>query len=346
MNKARIYLLTFGTSPQINFLKDVCDEYSLESKVIDFYDFNNSITITSRGILLNNELIKAPSIFYQIGINADYLTVPESNIFSYNFSNFNDNQLILEQLKSQALSLINFAKNQKGFFVINNPTDIFNLSSKLLQFKLFDSMGIKHPDFILTTSLKEINKIYSLTNSEYLLWSYPHNNTPIKSLKKKNITRLISTSNEMPVIFFETIIGKQVKIWFFNNIPMLSCIIENPYYNIDSTAMLEKYYFFEPGSSFFELGNNLNTKFSGFYEIRAIINEQNELFVYNLDLSPDFMILGELGKNFLARELIISMQKLAGYNLVNNKPLPKAESRDTIFLNRMYESLFAIEESN
>jgi hypothetical protein len=110
--------------------------------------------------------------------------------------------------------------------------------------------------------------------------------------------------------------------------------------------MLEKFSYHKPGKSLYNLGENLKKHFKGFYEIHGIIDENGDLTIYNIDLSPDFMYLGSQGQKYLACEFLISLLEKFNINVENKVEMPEAESRTGVFLGRMLESLFAAEGAN
>ncbi|MDT3741159.1 MAG: hypothetical protein RO257_16845 [Candidatus Kapabacteria bacterium] len=346
MKMPKLYLLSKGKSSQIDLIYYLAAEFNIKSFLIDIYDYNHSITLNQVGIIIDGETVISPAIFYQYGLSADYLTVPDYTDNRKNWTYFQDSQPILEQLNSQALSLMSYATQQKGCITINNPVDSFDLKSRLIQYKTLKSLGLNTPEFILTNSLSalKITEIYN--NSDNILWSYPDSDSPIKSLKKINLNKLLNDKTDIPYLFMSQVSGTEVRAWFLDDKPLLACSIKNPEYDVDSTEMLEKFTYHKPGKSLYNLGESLKKHFKGFFEMHGIIDENGDLTIYNIDLVPDFMYLGSQGQKYLACEFLISLLEKFNINVENKAELPETESRIGVFLGRMLESLFAAEGAN
>ena len=346
MKIPNLYLLSRGKSSQIDLINSLAAEFNIKPFLIDILDYNHSITMQKECIIINGEKVISPTIFYHYGLSANYLTVPDYTYNRRNWTYFQDSQPILEQLNSQALSLMSYASNQKGCITINNPVDSFDLKSRLIQYMTLKSLGLNTPEYILTNSIAALKKTDFYSNINYILWSYPDSDSPIKSLKKMNLSKLLNDKTDIPYLFMSQVSGTEVRAWFLDNKPLLACSIKNPEYDVDSTEMLEKFSYHKPGKSLYNLGEILNKTFTGFYEMHGIIDENGDLTIYNIDLVPDFMYLGSQGQKYLASEFLISLLEKFDISVENKVEMPEAESRTGVFLGRMLESLFAAEGAN
>lgn len=346
MSKPVLYIFTKSRKRQAILVSEICRELNIKSQIINIFELKTDISLTFENIFINNKKISKNAILYQIGIDAAYLNNFDCDYEITNFTYFQDFQPIIEQNLSQLMSLFNIASKMEKIYVINNPFENFNLQSRLFQYRLLRKIGFDVPDYILTNSLNEIleSEIYKLNQS--IIWSYHTYNSPFKSLKKENISKLFSENRSLPFMFYSQVEGIEIRAWFLDSIPLMMCKVIKPFYDINSKDMLEKYEYYKPVSRLIEIGNKLFPLFKGFYEIRGIIKNDGSFYFYNIDISPDFSILGEKGRKFLAADLLINAMKNVGINIENKYLLPDMESRDSIFLGKMNEALFAAEEIN
>lgn len=339
---SRIYLVTPEENRQISLLAKIAKRYHIPVMVVQQNKMPN-ITLSDEHVTLNRKTIKAPASVYQYGISPDYIAIPGEFDISQNYSVFQDSQIAREQQLSHIMSILEVLSRNEGIYVANNPMRRYDHSGQIAFLLKMAENHVDIPEFLLTNDIDQYKKSV-LVDEEVLWWRYPIAKSPIKSIEKRNINKLISATRDIPILFMKEVEGSFLRLFCIDDKPLLVVRQFASEYS-DKREGLEKFEYYPPSKIVNNFTKMVAEYIDGFYEIDGIVDDDGRFWLIRYDPDPSFMFLGDSGKNYLASVLLDYLAKKANIKIRINAEIPQSDERKTLFLTRMIDTLIEIEKS-
>lgn len=319
-----------------------CLQQGIDCTELYFNNFDK-ITIERENVIINGKAIEHGTIIFHSGFFPDFLTVPPTNLI-YDYTLFNDTQLSQEQLQSHYLSTILTLGRMKDNVLINDPFKLFGLSSILTPLAALKSHGYPIVDFISTNSYK-LFTASDLASQKEVLWSYNTFDSPYREISTKRVGEILNGKNSLPFMFYRKDRGDLVRIWFFRDVCLFGAKIINPVYEYPEER-LEKFEFIPANETTEKVATDLYEFFDyDFYSIDILVNEESQIIVYRYNPMPMWDYLPPEVQKFGVENLLNAFRKLIGLEKIPTSILPEEGKRSPIFLTRMMEALFELNET-
>ncbi|MFP4681514.1 MAG: hypothetical protein ACLFQB_13655 [Chitinispirillaceae bacterium] len=324
------FILTLGTSEQINLLQKAAQKQNTECRILDLTSEELCISLRDERISLGSHEVTEDDYFYS-DINPEFPFIPPVSEEG-NRRYLDDSYISRQQKMSQAFSLLSMISRKKQ--LLNNFEQLYTLFSQIDVLHRLEKTGLCIADYCITDNQSCFNRSQISENSE-LYWSSVEHQSPLKRIERAKITELLTAGNIQPYIFRRITPGVPVRIWLIRGRPVLAALITLPG-GPKENVHLEQYQYIADLNFFKADSEIIHREFAlDFVEIFGTVNpDSQQLVIYGLDPQPSFSELETTGKEWLAQRLVASM---CGFPFSGGTP--ENGERPTVYLNKMLQPL-------
>jgi hypothetical protein len=336
MRSARLLLVGAAADAQLAALRILAERHGIRCETVTADGPEPTLlTVGTHRLEVNGEALSANDVVYTHGVRYDLPALPPAAPLDVQL--LQDRHIAAQQRASLLWSLLSAAEAELGSGRMINAWSCSNaLASAAHALRAMQQAGLPVPPLLLTNSLRALRTSATHGSQPEVLWSFPDEGVPLRSLSRKRWPELFR-GHELPLLLLPPRTGDTLRAWVLHGRVQLVARVEAPQYAVQMRG-LERFTYLAPDPQLQAIARRVYELF-GLEIFELLLGESREgVRVEGLRPDPELMGLPPGARDFLLGALGARMGELLHADVAAPAPPAAEETRDAVFLTRLLEA--------